>query len=391
MRRAKPILAVLASGALHGLVLWGLPRGTLEKSAPYEHVLQFELHSLPPLPATSAVPSEPAPALSSQDTPAPARGSRLHKRAAPAAAVLIPPPSALPPPSRETTREPPSRSPERAPSAPAYRPLDLHPLAVARTLVDVHALPVSPTDHTVHIDTELERRREAQLAAAFPELSRTSQQGGQERVDHTAQDALAFAERPWKAIIEPLRRGRYQYRGKNFDAVILSDGRIEYRQKTGLSLSMMQSVLSGGAPDAVMAALAFHTLIQKLTGDHLAVAERNRFLEHTRALRDLLHERARRFHMQAADGRLEKRLRRLLASHSEREAQHDAVFELWLECADDEIGELGREHIERTLRELCPPASACGFRTEDLGRLNARRGPRAPFNPYAQDMPSVKL
>ncbi|MFT3924613.1 MAG: hypothetical protein QM778_18885 [Myxococcales bacterium] len=252
------------------------------------------------------------------------------------------------------------------------------------------ALPVArerPTDQA----REAERKLEFELASSIPELTRVSFQRGREGLDNGARDLVTFALRPWSVIGKPLAHARYVYRGASFDAAILASGQVEYRQKDGVSLSVMQSVAAGGMPGSAVPALAFNKLMSRIEGDDPAVHERNKFLKATRALRDLLIERKRRADMEASDGRIEKLLRRALAEHSERERKHDAVYAVWAACADDEIGELGRANIEAFLREQCPLVSECGFRPADLARLNARGGASARFDPYREQAPLERV
>lgn len=384
MNHAGHTLGILASSALHALVFVSLPNLSSNGEPHTAHTMDFELQLQPPI-APPEVPTTPAPEFPKQGRPA-AAAVRAPTSVRPVQATTRrmvniapdPEPSA---PAADAPENP--ASPVRTPSAPVRATVDLSALAVARAMVDVQLPPETPPRPTTTLDLPAERRLEMQLAADVPELARTSEGGAINAINHGAMDAVAFAERPWAPLLQPLRRGRYHYRGKSFDAVVLANGEIQYRQREGVSLSIMQGVISGGAPGGAVPALAFHSLIAKLTGDSPAVGERKRFLERTRPLREFLLERARRYHMAVSDGRTEQRLRRLLAAHSDREPKHDAVFAVWTECSDDELGELSRLRIEAFLREQCPPDSDCAFRPQDLARLNQNRGQRRAFDPYA--------
>ncbi len=112
--------------------------------------------------------------------------------------------------------------------------------------------------------------------------------------------------------------------------------------------------------------------------------ERNWFLDQTQALRDRLADRAAVLARGAALARLPKRLRAIWSDPSRSaHARRTAIFALWDDCADDEVGARARHIVERFIRTNLPSGSADAYTAEELRALNARRASPVPFTPYA--------
>jgi hypothetical protein len=374
---ARSSAFVLASGALHLALSWA-PDGSVaspRRTAPRAlEVMKFEV-LVPPAqrePAAVAAGSRPQPASVSRARSVVAReASRPEPEVVREPAPITPTADFAPDPDLDPT-------PNLALSSGG--PRDLSPLAAARTLVaDPGANPSTFTlkvPDEVGADREVDRAAEARLAHAVVGLSRQ----GEERlpIDQLAFDFTALVSKPWEVILRPLRRPRYNFHGAGFDAIIRADGSVQYRDKAGLHVAFSQSTRDDGRPRSLTYGLGFRF------GDGAHTSELRAFLERTRPLRDLLHERYRRVALARADALLKAELTRItisLDSGNDRGA-HSRLFTLWDECAEDEVGAVARKRIEAFVREHCSPGSEHTFSTAELTAFNARRVSRQRFDPF---------
>jgi hypothetical protein len=60
-----------------------------------------------------------------------------------------------------------------------------------------------------------------------------------------------------------------------------------------------------------------------------------------------------------------------------------AVFALWNDCADDEVGERAKLAIETLIRERMPRGGALGYGADELAAFDLQRAGRRPFAPYS--------
>lgn len=119
--------------------------------------------------------------------------------------------------------------------------------------------------------------------------------------------------------------------------------------------------------------------LDKAFGNDPFRSERREFLERTRDLRMALLERN-------AGRALERALHTIwTGAHTSPQQRKQETFALWTECSEDEYGERVRRRIEEYVRERCPVGSVCEYTPEELARLNAQRGGKRAFLPYAAD------
>jgi hypothetical protein len=295
----RSALGVLASGVVHAAVVLGMhQQGKASERAP-EQPLWLELQIEPREPAPSAA-QESAPAVQDRLPEAPQRAPSRRRERAPEQR-----PRELAPEESERTEValPVAEQPAQATSGGPQPPkLDLSPLAAARTLDDstyavrdagTPARDEQPRSPQAHADA---------LAQQVPGLhpSKGSGRSARRAVDDTAEDVVYNGLRPWK-LLEKTRRGsQYRYSGGGFDAAILPDGRVRFRDKDGLMLTVMTTHEREFGPSGQTGpATAYglnvgdaRALWNRLRGKDPFAAERRLFLERTRELREYLARRA---------------------------------------------------------------------------------------------------
>lgn len=252
--------------------------------------LTFEVNVLTPVVATL----EPVPSLPSTSARTARRATGRVTASAPAARAGGPS-APTPEPESSAELEPPALTADRL-------PLDLSPLAAARSLG-----PDTPESWPIEArpSSEPAAREEARLAEGIPGLAR-DRRASDRSPGEIAQDLQGAALRPWDLILQPLKRGRYRYRGQGFDAVIATDGSVKYRDKDGLRLSLSQRQMlqeskggrhRGRNPNLPVFGLDLgdpSAWVDKIMGKDPHAAERRTFLERTRALRNYLRDQAAR-------------------------------------------------------------------------------------------------
>jgi len=292
-----------------------------------------------------------------------------------------------PPPPRVERRRAPQRTPEPRPEvfvhpeASATAPeivsvpdrkvavIDLSPLAASRTIFDVHAAPAAvesrrpsapEADPEARLNTYL-----AQVAESKPWLSRTKD-----------------------PVLTRNEDGSLSHDGNGFDAVIEADGRVRFEDKyVDFELTFKPKVAEDGSVTFTIFKLTFalDTWIDKQIGKGDPFrAERRWFLERTAQLRE---ERMQKHWQKVAKAGVTSLRHKLQDVWNNAalslEKRKVATFRYWDDCADDEIGVLGRQVVVDFVRERCPEASACAFVEADLRALNATRRSKAAFAPYA--------
>lgn len=102
------------------------------------------------------------------------------------------------------------------------------------------------------------------------------------------------------------------------------------------------------------------------------------FLDDTQGLRADL----RKAHERAQMGGLRRSLERAWFDDSPASARRAALFAVWDECREEEVGLLARELIESFVRQHLPSGSVDAFPAAELAALNARRTSTLAFKPY---------
>ncbi len=193
-------------------------------------------------------------------------------------------------------------------------------------------------------------------------------------------------------VLQPMPDGGYAYAGPSFAARVHRDGSVQFIDRIvhpdgsfsfpddPTRLGVVFSPFKLDLTDAMLSAM----------GEQLYPAEKRWFLEQTQTLREQL-EADDRLHMFA---RARRQLRDALLAivNDARRTSHqkrDAVFALWADCADDEVGERGRNVIEEFVREHFAADSPHAFTAGELRQLNARNAQHR-FDPYAVSKPTVE-
>jgi hypothetical protein len=178
-----------------------------------------------------------------------------------------------------------------------------------------------------------------------------------------------------------LRRsdGGFLWRGAGISARILPNGDVSFSDRPGFEYD-------GNNPGAAaLPSLSFRfdvtDALERRHGNDPYYADRRWFMRETRQLRDELAGRADAERTLHEDRRLLGRLRRIAQDESlELSARHDAIFQTFRDCADDERGERAQQQILRFVRDELPAGSAEAFTRRELEALNAGRARR--FEPY---------
>lgn len=309
---SRSALGVLASCVVHAVLVLGVhSQGSAREQtspAPLWMELQIERRESEPNVARASEDRRDQPV---QEPPVPAqplavaRGSRTQRpRAAEQTAPELLEQTAPEPIEQASDRsDTPSAAPSEAPEGARAAPIDLSPLAAARTLRDSTFFPTQdagasnperpPASHTATANA---------LANQVPGLraSRGSERSVEGVVVDAAEDAIYNGLRPWKLFQKTMRGSQYRYTGAGFDAAIMPNGQVRFRDKDGPALTVIQ--IQGpehGPGSQVPPATTFgltlgdlRSLFTRIRGKDPHAAERRTFLERTRALREYLSGRA---------------------------------------------------------------------------------------------------
>jgi hypothetical protein len=289
--------SLCAATVLHAPVLLVAPAPAALR--PPLRAMSFEVSVLPDVDPSSVQPPAPAPSVSTVTKPL-ARRVVASRSVESAPAPSVAAPESLP----DQPTAPADLTPAPAPAQP-----DLSPLAAARSLPLASNTSASGS-REASVRPESEARVEARLAEGIPGLKRESQRVRDRAVGDLAQDLSNAALRPWDLVRQPLQDYRYRFRGIGFDAVIQSDGSVKYRDKDGLHLAINQVLAAkeskdGKSPFTVAPSVGLGNLStwsERIAGNDPHAAERRKFLEQTRALRDYLRQQAEHRARETQDG-----------------------------------------------------------------------------------------
>ncbi|WP_236605391.1 hypothetical protein [Sandaracinus amylolyticus] len=190
-------------------------------------------------------------------------------------------------------------------------------------------------------------------------------------------DALADLVEPLAPIIDPLTvipMDPNQVRAPDGTSAL-----PELLSEPGGAIATIESPAAGfgigGTFDAQGAAM-------RAAGQDPNAAERLRFLEETEELRDRLTDAHAARERAAALPRLRARIRRLWAAPRPAAERRRALFELWDDASEDDVGRSARDAIERFVREELPEGSADAYSDGEIEHLNASRESTGRFAPY---------
>jgi hypothetical protein len=349
---ARLLVFVAASGLVHASLALVESRTATREQASQQvaHVVDLELVVDDGLSAPRQREPERA-------EPRPPVEERAARRPRPAAEGVSEAPAPLSP------------APPRVEVAPALAPapLDLSPLAAARSLVDVRsaAAPAAPA------------------------------QSGSRSARGVSLDAMlrAAAARPTRAADEPQltpKDGGYRFEGNGFDATIDADGTVHFDDRYAVlrfPLGQRLHRSTQGAANLVLFELSFDLTawMEAMFGNDPYRSERRWFLESTAELRERLAREAFVRALARADQALKRDLNRIWYGAGTVPGERARLtFEIWDQMAEDEIGTLARQQIEAYVREHCAEPAGCGLDPSGLAALNAHRKSRASFAPFSR-------
>jgi len=360
-----------ASVVFHAALTLVIASAPLTWGAPPEDTAHVTLELLPPreeLPPEPRVAPAPTPRPTpSQETP-PSRPAA--SRARPSASVFEPIPRAplaaaepegAPTSIGQADREPagPERATDRPSPRPRFDPRDLDPSAVARSFYQ----PTGPGPS-----------RRGRPAGLQPSTLRplTEEEAEARHGAHLRRQAMA---RPWLERETPRPRrqpdGSYVWTGHGTTARILPDGEVRFdHDAAGVDLATG----SGHFDLGDLAAAA--------QGQNPYSAREEWFMRHTEALREQIDRQWREGVERRALARLRGRLSRTWDDPSQpAPARRRALFTMWDETADDELGAEVRRRIIAFVRERLPRGSEDAFTDAELRALNRGRERDEAFAP----------
>lgn len=297
----RSALGVLASCVVHAAMVLGVhSQGSAREQTlptPLWMELQIERREPEPDPDTTPLP------IDSMDVRAPAPITEAHSVAVPRVSRTSRPAAPTQPEQPAPREEAPSAAPSETPTVARSATIDLSPLAAARTLGDSTYFP--SRDAGASTPEQPPRSHTATANALATQVAGLRASRGSERsmegaiVDGT-EDAIYHVLRPWKLLHKTMQGSQYRYTGAGFDAAILPDGRVRFRDKDGPALSVIvikppESGPAAQVPPATTFGLSLgdlRSLFTRIRGKDPHAAERRTFLERTRALREYLSGRA---------------------------------------------------------------------------------------------------
>jgi hypothetical protein len=178
----------------------------------------------------------------------------------------------------------------------------------------------------------------------------------------------------------PRKDGSFVYRGHAFSAKINPDGSIAFSDREGINFDQL------GTKDGQSLGARFSFDLTdgayRRRGADPYQAERDYVLRGSEDLRDRLAAEHRGKEGDRALLRLAGRLERTWTSDRDAATRRRALFKLWDDCSDDDVGARARAAIVSFVLERLPAGSAEAFSDEELARLNEKRHSREPFRPY---------
>lgn len=336
-------ISLLAHGGL-AWVLVAQPEPP-PRSAASTTPVAFELVAPPP-------PPDPAPAARTPVPVPPTTNAEPPVHSAPRRRTVEPAPGPTPPAPEPVTPEP-TQAPS-PPTAPAPSPRPVPDPAVVAWLAPGGAPSAPATGPIADVDS-------AAVGAMVVGLAESANTPG-----HVSRRAPPRLRRT--------RDGGYRFDGHAFTARIAPDGRVEF-EDTGAT-ARREGLGVGGTFDITDRIMRNH-------GQDPYSSERAWFMAQTRELRDEMTLRARTADDDAALRGLGGRMLRVWRDASRpAHARRAALFRLWDDCADDEVGRRARAAVERFVRQRLPRGGPDGYTAAELTALNAGRSSPEAFRPY---------
>jgi hypothetical protein len=174
--------------------------------------------------------------------------------------------------------------------------------------------------------------------------------------------------------------GTYVFHGHVFDAVIARDGTVRFSDRGGIEMDAPSATRPNGLVPS--GTFDISDSIESARGNDPYRHERHWFMEQTRELRERLADRADAHDQRRGMARLRGDLRRIWRGRGTDRQRRARIFQMWDDCAEDEVGRRARAAIIAFVRESLPQGSPGAFTAGELGALNRERLSREPFAPY---------
>ncbi len=267
------------------------------------------------------------------------------------------------------------------------RPVEPPPSEEPEVVPEIPELPPRPERHehpTISLDPRAVARAAIPLGeGATGERDRAGSRG--DALEHDLNVALGRAanardyvgERP-PPDLHSMSDGTFVYDGHVFTALIEPDGTVQFSDRPGVGVD--SPALS--SPRGVTGQFDLNDAMQRAAGNDPFAAERRWFLRETEAFRDQLADRQRLRDSRRGAQMVRRRLETILSGPGSDAERRRRVFELWDECAEDEVGGRAREAVIAFVRERLPEGSLHAYTDAELARLNGGRESRAAFSPY---------
>ena len=193
-------------------------------------------------------------------------------------------------------------------------------------------------------------------------------------------NAQAWITRKEPPKFEARRDGSFVYKGHAFSARIRPDGTIVFSDRDKLSFS--EKGTSDGQSLGARFSFDLTDGAYRRRGADPYQAERDYVIRGSEELRDQLMAEYREKEGERALLRLTGRLERTWTSARDAISKRAAIFKLWDDCSDDDVGAKARAAIVAFVAERLPAGGPDAFTETELQRLNQGRRSRQPFQPY---------
>lgn len=178
----------------------------------------------------------------------------------------------------------------------------------------------------------------------------------------------------------PRRDGSYTYSGHAFSARINPDGSISFSDREGMNFSDL------GTNDGKSAGVRFSFDLadgaHRRRGSDPYRAEREYVMKGSEELREKLMAEHRAKEQERGLRRIEGKLHTIWNASRELAAKRRAIFRVWDELAEDEMGARARSIVIAFVKEHAPKGSPGAYTDEELSALNDRRTSQESFDPY---------
>ncbi|AKF07080.1 hypothetical protein DB32_004229 [Sandaracinus amylolyticus] len=224
---------------------------------------------------------------------------------------------------------------------------------------------------------QFEDRGHAELGARDAVQTDGSGAAVERRHDPELPDALAELVEPLAPILDPLTAISVDP-----NQVRAPDGTSALPELLTEPAGAIATIAPPGTAFGIGGTFDTQGAAMRAAGQDPNLAERLRFLEETEELRDRLTDAHAARERAAALSRLRARVRRIWAGSGPAADRRRALFALWDDASEDEVGRTARDAIERFVREELPEGSADAYSDGELEQLNASRVSAERFAPY---------